>query len=66
MQIRGIQEERTNLSKAEKIYLKIQNDIFKTKIKNVKKKGDLLKNALVNIKKRKRLPEKGLKKIAKV
>ena len=41
-------------------------DIFKNKIKYIKKKYDLLKNALVNVKKRKRLFEKGLKKIAKM
>ena len=41
-------------------------DIFKNKIKHIKKKADLLKNALVNVKKRKRLFEKGLKKIAKM
>ena len=41
------------------------NDIFKNKIKNIKK-DDLLKNALVNVQKRKRLFEKGLKKILKM
>ena len=41
-------------------------DIFKNKIKYIKKKDDLLKNALVNVQKRKRLFEKGLKKIAKM
>ena len=41
-------------------------DIFKNKIKYIKKKSDLLKNALVNIQKRKELFEKGLKKIAKM
>ena len=41
-------------------------DIFKNKIKYIKKKDDLLKNALVNVKKRKRLFEKWLKKIAKM
>ena len=41
-------------------------NIFKNKIKHIKKKADLLKNALVNVKKRKRLFEKGLKKIAKM
>ena len=41
-------------------------DIFKNKIKYIKKKVDLLKNALVNVQKRKRLFEKELKKIAKM
>ena len=41
-------------------------DIFKNKIKYIKKKHDLLKNALVNVQKGKRLFEKGLKKIAKM
>ena len=41
-------------------------DIFKNKIKHIKKKADLLKNALVNVKKGNKLFEKGLKKIAKI
>ena len=41
-------------------------DVFKNKIKFIKKKDDLLKNALVNVQKRKRFFEKGLKKIAKM
>ena len=52
MQIRRIQEQRTNLSKAKKIYLKISKYIFKNKAykkKAYQKKDDLL-NALVNIK----------------
>ena len=53
MQIRRIQGQKTNLSKAEKMYLKISKDIFKNKIKHIKKKADLLKHALVNVKKRK-------------
>ena len=68
MQIRRIQVKQgqgKNLSKTEKIQ-KIMKDIFKNKIKHIKKKSDLLKNALVNVKKRKRLSEKGLKKIAKM
>ena len=52
MQIRRIQGQRTNLSKAEKIYLKISKNIFKNKIKHIKKKADLLKHALVNVKKK--------------
>ena len=38
MQIRRIQGQRTNLSKAEKIYLKILTDLFKNKIKHIKKR----------------------------
>ena len=63
--IRVKQGQRTNLSQTKKIQ-KILKDIFKNKIKHIKKKADLLKNALVNIKKRKRLFEKILKKIAKM
>ena len=59
------QGQRTNLSQTKKIQ-KILKDIFKNKIKYIKKKDDLLKNALVNVQKRKRLFEKGLKKIAKM
>ena len=51
MQIKRIQGQRTNHSKAEKTYLKIWKDIFKNKIKQIKKKVDLLKNVLVNVKK---------------
>ena len=58
------QGQKANLSKTKKIQEALK-DIFKNKIKNIKKKSDLLKNALVNVKKRKRLSEKGLKKIAK-
>ena len=54
-QIRRIQGQRANLSIAEKIYLKISKDIFKNKIKHIKKKADLLKNVLVNVKERERL-----------
>ena len=53
MQIRRIQGQRTNLSKAEKIQLKTSKDIFKNKIKHIKRKAGLLKNALVNVKKKK-------------
>ena len=53
MQIRRMQGQQTNLSKAEKIYLKISKDIFKNKIKHIKKKVDLLKYAHLNGKKRK-------------
>ena len=49
MQIRRIQGQSPNLSKAEKIYLKISKDIFDNKIKRIKKKADLLKNVLVNV-----------------
>ena len=38
-QISRIQGQRANLSIAEKIYLKISKDIFKNKIKHIKKKG---------------------------
>ena len=37
MQIKRIQGQRTNLSKAEKIYLKISKDIFNNKFKYIKK-----------------------------
>ena len=47
------QGQKTNLSKTKKIQEALK-DIFKNKIKNIKKKSDLLKNALVNVKKRKR------------
>ena len=43
IQIGRIQGQRANLSKAEEIYLKISRDIFKNKIKHIKKKADLLK-----------------------
>ena len=59
------QGQKTNLSLTKKIQ-KILKDIFKIKIKYIKKKVDLLRNALVNVQKRKRLFEKGLKKIAKM
>ena len=59
------QGQKTNLSKTKKMQEALK-DIFKNKIKYIKKKDDLLKNALVNVKKRKRLFEKGLKKIAKM
>ena len=39
MQIRRIQKQRANVSKAKKIYLKISKDIFKNKTKHIKKKG---------------------------
>ena len=38
MQIRRIQGQRTNLSKAEKVYFKISKDIFKNKINYIKKR----------------------------
>ena len=38
MKIRRIQEQRTNLSKAEKIYLKISKYIFKIRL-SISKKG---------------------------
>ena len=53
MQIKRIRGQKTNLSKAEKIYLEISKDIFNNKIKYIKKKSDILKNALVNVQKRK-------------
>ena len=48
--IRVKQGQRTNLSQTKKIQ-KILKDIFKNKIKHIKKKANLLKNALVNVKK---------------
>ena len=48
--IRVKQGQRTNLSQTKKLQ-KILKDIFKNKIKHIKKKADLLKNALVNVKK---------------
>ena len=62
MQIKRIQGQRTNLSKAEKIYLKISKDIFKNKIKHIKK-GWSTKKCTCKCKKRKRLSEKGLMKV---
>ena len=50
--IRIKQGQKTNLSQTKKIQ-KIVKDIFKNKIKHIKKKDDLLKNALVNVKKKK-------------
>ena len=38
IQIGRIQGQRANLSKAEEIYLKISRDIFKNKIKHIKKR----------------------------
>ena len=55
--IRVKQGQMINLSKTEKIQ-KIFKDIFKNKIKDIKKKVDLLKYVLVNVEKRKRLFEK--------
>ena len=46
------QGQRTNLFQTKKIQ-KILKDIFKNKIKHIKRKADLLKNALVNVKKEK-------------
>ena len=37
MQIRRIQVQRKNISKTKKTYLKISKDIFKSKIKHIKK-----------------------------
>ena len=53
MQVSGIQGQKKIFLKPKKIYLKISKDIFKNKIKHIKKKADLLKHALVNVKKRK-------------
>ena len=50
--IRVKQGQKTNLFQTKRIQ-KIVKDIFKNKIKHIKKKDDLLKNALVNVKKRK-------------
>ena len=55
--IRIKQGQRTFFFQTKKIQ-KILKDIFKNKIKHIKKKVDLLKNALVNVEKRKRLFEK--------
>ena len=59
------QGQKINLSKTKKMQEALK-DIFKNKIKLIKKRVDILKNALVKVKKRKRLSEKGLKKIAKM
>ena len=59
------QGQKTNLSKSKKMQEALK-DIFKNKIKLIKKESDMLKNALVNVKKRERLSEKGLKEIAKM
>ena len=48
------QGQSTNFSLTKKIQ-KIFKDIFKNKIKHIKKKADLLKNVLVNVKERERL-----------
>ena len=53
MQISRIQGQKKIFLKPKKIYLKISKDIFKNKIKHIKKKADLLKHALANVKKRK-------------
>ena len=54
MQVSRIQGQKKIFLKPKKICLKISKDIFKNKIKHIKKKKtDLLKNALVNVKKRK-------------
>ena len=52
--IRIKQGQKTNLSQTKKIQ-KIVKDIFKNKIKHIKKKNDLLKNALVNVKKKRNI-----------
>ena len=49
MQIRRIQGPRTNLSKAEKIYWQISKDIFKNKIKHIKKKGWSIKKCSIDL-----------------
>ena len=46
-------EQKTNLSETKKIQEALK-DIFKSKIKHIKKKFDLLKDALVNVKKKKK------------
>ena len=56
---------RKNLFENKKIQ-KMLKDIFKNKMKYIKKKDDLPKDALANVQKRKRLFEKGLKKTAKM
>ena len=52
IQIRRIQGQKANLSKSEKIYLKISKDIFKNKIKHIKK-GWSTKKCTCKCKKRK-------------
>ena len=52
------QGQKTNLSKTKKMQEALK-DIFKNKVKLIKKKSDILKNALVNAQKRKKLFEKG-------
>ena len=59
------QGQKTNLSKSKKMQEALK-DIFKNKIKLIKKKSYILKNALINIQKRKRSFQKGLKRIAKM
>ena len=61
VRLRLKQRQKTNLSKTKKIQETLK-DIFKNKIKYIKKKDELLKNALVNAQKRKTLFKKGLKK----
>ena len=58
------QGKKTNLSKTKKIQEALK-DIFKNKIKNIKKKSDLLKNALVNVKKKKEIIWKRIKENSK-
>ena len=50
------QRQKTNLSKTKKMQEALM-DIFKNKVKLIKKKSDILKNALVNVQKRKKLFE---------
>ena len=52
------QGQKTNLSETKKMQ-EVLKEIFKNKIKLIKKKNDLLKNALVNAQKRKKLFKKG-------
>ena len=61
VRLRLKQRQKTNLSKTKKIQETLK-DIFKNKIKYIKKKDELLKNAFVNAQKRKTLFKKGLKK----
>ena len=50
--LRSKQGQRKKISGTKKIQ-NILKDIFKNKIKDIKKKDDLLKNALINVQKRK-------------
>ena len=48
------QGQKTNLSKSKKMQEALK-DIFKNKIKLIKKESDMLKNALLNVKKKREI-----------